>query len=48
MILNNQRRLVVSQLVLHDGRYQIDFDDLERKIKQNPDKAFALTEATLQ
>ena len=35
MILNNQRRLVVSQLVLQDSRYQINFEDFERKIKQN-------------
>lgn len=40
MILNDQRKLVVSQLVLQDGRYQIDFDDFERKIRQNQVKVF--------
>ncbi|MGI6263820.1 MAG: MalY/PatB family protein [Succiniclasticum sp.] len=34
-ILCNGRRRVSSDLVLRDGRYEIDFDDMERKIVDN-------------
>ncbi len=38
----NNRKLVVSWLRLHDGRYEIDFDDFEKKIKSENVKAFLL------
>ncbi|MDR2933242.1 MAG: pyridoxal phosphate-dependent aminotransferase [Oscillospiraceae bacterium] len=36
------RKLVVSELALHDGRYLIDFDDFEKKIAENCVKLFIL------
>ncbi|MEE3381906.1 MAG: MalY/PatB family protein [Succiniclasticum sp.] len=39
-ILANGRRRVSSDLVLRDGRYEIDFDDLERKIVDNHVKLY--------
>lgn len=36
------RNLVVNELVLQDGVYQIDFDDFEQKIKENHVKLFLL------
>ena len=39
----NDRRLVVSELICGpDGRYEIDFDDFEAKIKENDVKLFIL------
>ncbi len=35
VIKDNRRRLVVSELVNEAGRYQIDFEDLERSIIEN-------------
>ncbi|MGN0172959.1 MAG: MalY/PatB family protein [Acutalibacteraceae bacterium] len=40
IIKNNNRKVVVSELVLNNGRYEIDFDDFEMKIKQEKVKAF--------
>ena len=43
VVLDNNRRLVSSDLVLgDDGRYQIDFDDFERKIVDFNVKLFLL------
>lgn len=41
-ILENGRTLVNSNLVYRDGRYSIDFDDLERKIRENAVKVYLL------
>lgn len=41
-ILDNGRRLVVSELENHDGFYEIDFEDFEKKIIKNKVKAFIL------
>lgn len=41
-ITNNNRKLVVSELQLKDGRYYIDFEDFESKIVSNNVKAFIL------
>ena len=38
----NHRKTVVSELVLKNGRYEIDFEDFENKIKQEKVKAFLL------
>ena len=38
-MLNNNRKLVVNELVLNNGRYEIDFNDFEEKIiKENVKK----------
>ena len=37
-----KRKLVVNELVLHEGRYLIDFDDFEKKIVNNNVKMFIL------
>lgn len=42
VVLNNGRTLVNSELVLKDGRYEIDFDDFESKVKENDVKLFIL------
>lgn len=43
VIEDNNRRVVSSNLVLSDdGKYHIDFDDLEKKIKDNDVKLFLL------
>ena len=42
IIPENHRRTVVSELKLKDGRYEIDFEDFESKIKQNKVKIFLL------
>ena len=42
MIEANNRRLVTSPLFEKDGKWQIDFDDFERKIKENDVKMFIL------
>lgn len=41
-IKDGGRTLVVSELKLVNGRYEIDFDDFERKIVENRVKAFIL------
>ncbi len=41
-ILDNGRRLVVSELENHDGFYEIDFEDFEKQIIKNKVKAFIL------
>lgn len=42
VILDNNRRLVNSSLILRDGRYEMDFDDLEEKIVSQRVKLFLL------
>ena len=42
MIIANNRKLVNSSLVLKDGRYEIDFEDFEKKIVKNNVKLFIL------
>ncbi len=39
-ITQNGRKLVNNQLVYKDGRYEIDFEDFEKKIKENDVKMF--------
>jgi cystathionine beta-lyase len=41
-IVQNGRKLVVSELINRDGEYSIDFDDFERKIIENDVKLFIL------
>ncbi|MGI6706145.1 MAG: MalY/PatB family protein [Clostridia bacterium] len=41
-VLVNHRRLVNSPLVLRDGRYEIDFEDFENKIREENVKLFIL------
>lgn len=35
VVLANKRNLVVSELELQDGRYEIDFEDFEKKVVEN-------------
>ena len=42
MILANNRKLVTSSLFEKDGKWQIDFDDFEKKIVENDVKLFIL------
>lgn len=42
IIPDNHRRTVVSELVLKTGRYEIDFEDFENKIRREKVKAFLL------
>lgn len=42
IIQNNHRKTVVNELVLRNGKYEIDFYDFENKIKHNKVKAFLL------
>lgn len=42
MILANNRKLVTSSLFEKDGKWQIDFDDFEKKIVENNVKLFIL------
>ena len=42
MIIANNRKLVNSPLVLKEGRYEIDFDDFEKKIVENNVNLFIL------
>ena len=42
VILDNGRRRVSSDLILKDGRYEIDFADFEQKIIENDVKLFLL------
>ncbi|WP_069998730.1 MalY/PatB family protein [Cellulosilyticum sp. I15G10I2] len=41
-VLINERMLVINELVYSNGRYFIDFEDFENKIKQNNVKLFIL------
>ncbi|MFX0170546.1 MAG: MalY/PatB family protein [Candidatus Hodarchaeota archaeon] len=41
-IKNNGRRIVSNQLVLNNGHYQMDFEDLEEKAKDSRTKALIL------
>lgn len=42
VILSNGRTLVNNALIYRDGKYQIDFEDFETKIKENNVKLFVL------
>ena len=42
VINNNKRKLIESPLVYADGKYTIDFEDFENKIKDNDVKLFIL------
>lgn len=42
VIRNNNRRLVNNELVLEDGRYEMDLEDFEKKIVQEKVKLFIL------
>ena len=42
VIRDNDRKVVESELVYQDGRYSIDFDDLERKISEQQVKLLLL------
>jgi len=41
-VLANGRELVINDLILENGRYQIDLDDFARKVKENDVKMFIL------
>lgn len=41
-ILSNNRRLVVNELVYHDGKYSIDLSDFEEKVIRDQVKLFIL------
>jgi cystathionine beta-lyase len=41
-ILLNKRKCINNQLVNRDGHYEIDFDDFEKKVKENNVKLFLL------
>jgi cystathionine beta-lyase len=42
VVEQNGRRLVVSELVYENGAYRVDFDDFERKIRENSVRLFIL------
>ncbi len=42
MIRLNNRKVVNNQLIYHNGRYEIDFDDFENKIRENDVKMYIL------
>lgn len=42
VILENDRKLVNNPLIYENGRYQIDFEDFESKIRENQIKLFIL------
>lgn len=42
-VLDNGRRLVVSELQLQDGHYEIDFEDLEKQLRDNDVKMIILS-----
>ncbi len=42
VVLNNNRKLVVNELVLNNGRYEINFNDFEEKIIKENVKVFLL------
>jgi len=39
-VIANERNIIVSPLLLNDGKYDIDFADFEKKIKENDVKLF--------
>lgn len=39
-IIDNDRNLICSEALLKNGEYELDFDDIEQKIKQNNVKLF--------
>lgn len=41
-VINNQHELLMNQLIYKDGQYSIDFDDLEKLLKQENTKAMIL------
>lgn len=41
-IEENERTLIVSELINHKGHYEIDFDDFEKKVSENQVKLFIL------
>ncbi|MBR2876993.1 MAG: pyridoxal phosphate-dependent aminotransferase [Clostridia bacterium] len=40
VVINNNRKLVVNELILNNGRYEIDFQDFEEKIVKENVKVF--------
>lgn len=42
VVVNNGRKLVINELCLHNGHYEIDFKDFEEKIVKNNVKLFLL------
>ena len=42
VIRNNGRRIVENPLVYHDGKYTVDFEDLEKKIREEDVKLLIL------
>ncbi len=42
VVVDNNRKIVSSDLVLEEGKYHIDFDDMERKIKKYKIKLYLL------
>jgi cystathionine beta-lyase len=42
VIRQNEREIIENSLVFRDGRYEMDFDDFEKKIKENDVKLFLL------
>lgn len=42
VIRDNDRRIVENELLYNNGRYDIDFDDFEKKIRENDVKMFIL------
>lgn len=42
IIRNNDRMIVINELKLYNGKYEIDFEDFEEKIKTNRVKLFIL------
>jgi len=42
VVEGNERKLVVSELVLKDGKYEMDFSDFEQKIIENNVKIFLM------
>lgn len=41
-VKNNDRKLVINELKYEDGKYEIDFEDFEKKIKEENVKLFLL------
>lgn len=35
VIENNNRKLVISELVNHDGHYEMDYEDIQKKMQEN-------------
>ena len=42
VIKNNHRNLIESRLIVKDDKYQIDYEDFEKKLKENKPKLFIL------